>query len=175
MQRPETKARARALQLLYSWELAGRPPIATVIARVAGMYGTWVASDDRAADLARRATQSATDLDARLARLAEHWRLERVGLVERSILRLALARRDITWLGTANASTLLALVQLFREHHPQLLADLRSGGFSLAHRVPRNLRRDEELSRPALNRLTAKSYVNFWRAELAAFNQKVAE
>jgi sterol desaturase/sphingolipid hydroxylase (fatty acid hydroxylase superfamily) len=55
------------------------------------------------------------------------------------ILRLALARRDITWLGTANASTLLALMQLFREHHAQLLADLRSGGFSLAHRVPHNL------------------------------------
>ena len=91
MQRPETRARARALQLLYSWELSGRPPIPTVVARVAGMYGTWVATDERAAELARRAVQHAAELDARLARFAEHWRLERVGLVERSILRLALA------------------------------------------------------------------------------------
>lgn len=63
----------------------------TVVARVATMYGTWVASDERAAELARRAVQGAVETDARLARLAEHWRLERVGLVERSILRLALA------------------------------------------------------------------------------------
>jgi len=91
VQRPETRARARALQLLYSWELSGRPPIPTVVARVAGMYGTWVATDERAAEMARRAVHNAAELDARLARLAEHWRLERVGLVERSILRLALA------------------------------------------------------------------------------------
>jgi hypothetical protein len=54
------------------------------------MYGTWVATDERAAEMARRAVQNAAELDARLARFAEHWRLERVGLVERSILRLAL-------------------------------------------------------------------------------------
>jgi len=43
------------------------------------------------------------------------------------------------------------------------------------NRVTRKLRRDDELSRPALNGLTAKSYIYFWRAEFAAFNQKVAE
>ena len=34
------------------------------------------------------------------------------------ILRLALAHRDITYFGTANATTLLALMQLYREHRP---------------------------------------------------------
>ncbi len=91
MQRPETRARARALQLLYSWELSGRPPFATVVARVAGMYGAWARSDERAAQLASRAVAEAAAFDHRLTRLAEHWRLERVGLVERNILRLALA------------------------------------------------------------------------------------
>jgi len=52
------------------------------------------------------------------------------------ILRLALARPDITYIGTANATTLLALIKLFREHEPQLLSDLRTGGFFLADRVP---------------------------------------
>ena len=91
MQRPETRARARALQLLYSWELSGRPAFATVVARVTGMYGRWARTDERAAQLASRAVADAAALDARLGRLAEHWRLERVGTVERSILRLALA------------------------------------------------------------------------------------
>jgi N utilization substance protein B len=91
VQRPETRARARALQLLYSWELSGRPAFPTIVARVAGMYGAWAPSDERAAELARRAVADAAGFDARVARLAEHWRFERVGVVERNILRLALA------------------------------------------------------------------------------------
>jgi N utilization substance protein B len=94
VQRPETRARARALQLLYAWELSGRPSLDAVIARVAGMYGRWSRPDDRAAELAQRAVAGAQSLDARLERAAEHWRLERVGLVERSILRLALAELE---------------------------------------------------------------------------------
>ena len=52
------------------------------------------------------------------------------------ILRLALARRDITYLGTANPSTLLALMKLYRENETALIADLRRGGFFLSGRVP---------------------------------------
>ena len=52
------------------------------------------------------------------------------------ILRLAIARRDITYLGTANPSTLLALMKLYRENEAALIADLRNGGFFLADRVP---------------------------------------
>jgi sterol desaturase/sphingolipid hydroxylase (fatty acid hydroxylase superfamily) len=51
------------------------------------------------------------------------------------ILRLAIARRDITYLGTANPSTLLALMKLYRENETALIADLRDGGFFLADRV----------------------------------------
>jgi N utilization substance protein B len=58
------------------------------------MYGRWSRPDDRAAELAQRAVAGAQSLDARLERAAEHWRLERVGLVERSILRLALAELE---------------------------------------------------------------------------------
>jgi len=36
VQRPETRARARALQLLYAWELSGEPSIETVVARASG-------------------------------------------------------------------------------------------------------------------------------------------
>lgn len=91
MQRPETKARARALQLLYAWELSGRPSIETVVARVAAAAGRPPAGFDRGADLAAKAVAGQPDFDRRIAGAAEHWRLERVGVIERNILRLALA------------------------------------------------------------------------------------
>lgn len=46
-------------------------------------------------------------------------------------LRLAIARRDITYLGSANSSTILALMRLYREYYDALLNDLRQGGFFL--------------------------------------------
>jgi sterol desaturase/sphingolipid hydroxylase (fatty acid hydroxylase superfamily) len=45
------------------------------------------------------------------------------------ILRLALARPDVTYLGSANSTTLLALIKLYREHAPALIEDLRRGTF----------------------------------------------
>ena len=51
------------------------------------------------------------------------------------ILRCALACRDITYIGTANATTLLALMRLYREHRTQLIDDLRRGTFFLAEQT----------------------------------------
>jgi len=94
VQRPETKARARALQLLYAWEMSRAPSIEAVVARVARIYGPAPKGYDRGADLAAKAVAGLPELDARIAAAAEHWRLERVGAVERNILRLALAELD---------------------------------------------------------------------------------
>jgi len=91
VQRPETKARARALQILYAWELSGEPSIATVVARVALMHGGMPEGFDRGADLAARAVAGRPEFDRQITAAAEHWRFERVGIVERNILRLALA------------------------------------------------------------------------------------
>ena len=94
MQRPETKARARALQILYAWELSAAPSIETVVARLAHAFGAPPEGYDRGADLAARAVAGLDEYDRRVARAAEHWRIERVGAIERSILRLALAELD---------------------------------------------------------------------------------
>ena len=94
MQRPETKARARALQLLYAWELSGHPSIENVVMRLASICGRPPQGYDRGADLAAKAIAGLPEFDARIAGATEHWRLERVGVVERNILRLALAELD---------------------------------------------------------------------------------
>ena len=52
------------------------------------------------------------------------------------ILRLALARPDVTYLGSANSTTLLALMRLYREHAGALIEDLRRGTFFLMDEVP---------------------------------------
>jgi len=83
--RPETRARARALQLLYAWEAQDRPPLAEVL-------GALAANDRRrwqsGLALAEGVTAQVARLDAEIAQSAEHWRLERIGAVERNILRL---------------------------------------------------------------------------------------
>lgn len=90
MLRAETRARARALQILYAWEVAGRPPIETVLARLAPLWGP-VIGLDRAADLAVLVVAGHVAFDRDIAEAARHWRIERIGLVERTILRLGLA------------------------------------------------------------------------------------
>jgi N utilization substance protein B len=81
----------RALQLLYAWDLSNQPSLETVVARVAAMYGRSGEEHDRGAELAALAIAGAPEFDRRVAEAAEHWRFERVGVVERNLLRLALA------------------------------------------------------------------------------------
>ncbi len=52
------------------------------------------------------------------------------------ILRLALARRDITYVCTANPTTMLTLIKLYREHESLIIDDLQTGKFFLADKVP---------------------------------------
>jgi N utilization substance protein B len=88
--RPETRVRARAAQLLYAWELRGRPDLR----KVAHGFHALARGRDRALDeaeaLARQVVGSVYRLDAEIAEVAEHWRPERIGVMERSILRIAL-------------------------------------------------------------------------------------
>jgi len=76
VQRPETKARARALQILYAWDLSGRPSIETVVGRLAAAYGHPPEGYDRGADLAAQAIAGLPEFDTRVGDAAEHWRLE---------------------------------------------------------------------------------------------------
>ena len=90
MLRRETKSRARALQLLYAWELqggAGMPDIAAGLARLTGPEPRIL---DRAEELAAGVIAHMGELDAQVARAAEHWRMERIATIERNILRLGI-------------------------------------------------------------------------------------
>jgi transcription antitermination protein NusB len=90
MLRIETKSRARAVQILYAWELDGKPPIPTVATGVARLTDPEPRVLDRAEELAARIAAEVESLDAEIANAAENWRMSRIGTVERNILRLGI-------------------------------------------------------------------------------------
>lgn len=90
MRRPETKVRVRALQLLYAWEVQGRPPMPRVVNALLRGDARWIKQLEAAEPLAEAVASDADRLDGEIQECAEHWRLERLGVIERNILRLAL-------------------------------------------------------------------------------------
>jgi transcription antitermination protein NusB len=72
-------ARRTALFLLYQWDLTGRP--------LASLYEGDV--DEWARRTADDVAQEAPALDARITEAAEGWTADRLGTVERNILRIA--------------------------------------------------------------------------------------
>jgi N utilization substance protein B len=90
MLRPETKSRARALQILYAWELQGAPPISRVATGLARLTGPEPRILARAEALATCVVSEVEILDAQAARASENWRMDRMAVVERNILRLGI-------------------------------------------------------------------------------------
>ncbi len=89
--RVESRARARALQAVYAWDLRGEQDLDRVSAMIWDDLA--VAPDERriAGLLLRTLRDHHVALDARLAEVTTNWRLERLGVIERSVLRLAAA------------------------------------------------------------------------------------
>ena len=91
MLRVETKRRARALQILYAWELQGGiRPIPAVVSGVIRLTGPEPRILDRAEALAAAVVGEIETLDVEIAQAAENWRMSRIAIVERNILRLGI-------------------------------------------------------------------------------------
>ena len=89
--RVETRARARVLQALYAWDMRGEQGLERVATQVWDDLA--VSADERlvAGPLVQTLASSRAAIDAELAEVTTNWRLERLGAVERSVLRLAAA------------------------------------------------------------------------------------
>lgn len=84
------RSRQRALQILFLWD-ARRQPVADAIE---AFYGSLVAEehptpDAFAAELVEGTLAHLEEIDTRIRRHAEHWRMERMAAVDRNLLRLA--------------------------------------------------------------------------------------
>jgi N utilization substance protein B len=95
--RVETRARARALQALYAWDMRGGDR--TTLDRVATQV--WddlsITPEERqiAGPIVRLVASKQRELDLELADVTTNWRLERIGAVERCVLRIAAAELTI--------------------------------------------------------------------------------
>ncbi len=89
--RIETRARARALQALYACEMRGGKNLDRVASQVWDDLAVGPEERRLAGLLVRAVTSGGDALDSRLADLTTNWRLERLGAVERSVLRIGAA------------------------------------------------------------------------------------
>lgn len=90
MNRLETKGRARALQLLYAWELQGAFSPDDVVPGVAKLTRPEPRVLDHAELLAADVARDLEAIDREAAKAADNWRLERIAMVERNILRIGI-------------------------------------------------------------------------------------
>lgn len=89
--RVESRGRARALQALYAWDMRSGEDLSRVAVRVWDDLA--VAPDERkfAGGIVKAYAGAREKLDADLMEVTDNWRLERIGAIERSVLRLGAA------------------------------------------------------------------------------------
>ena len=90
-ERMETRGRARALQALYAADLRGLDRLRRIATHVFDDLA--IDPDERAfaSRLVATVADHGANLDANLSEVTANWRLERLGVIERSVLRLAAA------------------------------------------------------------------------------------
>jgi len=87
-----TRARGWALQIMYAWETRGRDrPLPEVLAEFMADRRIAEASRDYLFRLVLAVTDHADDIDRALQEKLTNWRLDRLSVIDRSILRLGAA------------------------------------------------------------------------------------
>jgi len=88
----ETRSRALALQLLYAWDVGGaQEALAVYWNRVLQLTPAGPATQERALELSEAAVAGQGAIDKHIADAADRWRTERLGVIDRNVLRLGIA------------------------------------------------------------------------------------
>ncbi len=90
-ERVETRGRARALQALYAADLRDMTNLRRIATNVFDDLAVDPGERVVASKLVGTVVERGAELDAALAEVTANWRLERLGAIERSVLRLAAA------------------------------------------------------------------------------------
>jgi len=88
------RSRKRALQILFEWDMRGEP----IDKAISHYYDTLYSEESEKRpkpdrfmeELARGTVANAEQIDGKIEAKSEHWRLERMPVVDRNILRLAI-------------------------------------------------------------------------------------
>lgn len=86
----ETRARALTLQLLHAWDVQGQSGTAPESAwgRVLALVKPGPKLEQRALELGLCVVERRAELDGHIERAADRWRVERLAVVDRNVLRI---------------------------------------------------------------------------------------
>lgn len=88
------RSRRRALQVLFEWDMRGDPVDRAISHFYDSLYSeesqTTPKRDKFMEELVRGTVANAQEIDSKIEAKSEHWRLERMPVVDRNILRLAI-------------------------------------------------------------------------------------
>jgi N utilization substance protein B len=88
---PRREARAAALQALYGWEVGRTPPGEALDAVLRAHYPDATAETTAiATDIVQGTVAGVADLDRTIEAHSQHWRVERLAIIDRLILRMAI-------------------------------------------------------------------------------------
>jgi N utilization substance protein B len=127
------RSRQRALQILFLWDARRQPLDEVFDAYFDTLYSEeHPGRDVFAAGLVRGAVEHLAELDERIAKHAEHWRMERMPAVDRNILRLAVY--EMTHGGTPAAVTIDEALELARKFSGEESVQFVNGVLDAIHR-----------------------------------------
>jgi len=128
-----TRSRQRALQILFLWDARHQPVEDAINAYYDTLYAEEKPErDEFVANLVRGTVEHAPELDALIARHAEHWRMERMPAVDRNILRLAVY--EMTHGATPAAVTIDEALELARKFSGEESVQFVNGVLDAIHR-----------------------------------------
>src|ERR1700716_2269132 len=108
------RSRQRALQILFSWDARRRPAGEAIDEYYDSLYAEEQPERDPfAVELVNGTVERVEEIDARITRHAEHWRMERMPAVDRNILRLAVY--EMSYGGTPAPVTIDEALELARK------------------------------------------------------------
>lgn len=127
------RSRQRALQILFLWEARGQTVEEAVDSYYDAIYPEEPAEHDAfAVGLVQGAVSHLADLDAKIAKHAEHWRLERMPAVDRNVIRLAVY--EMTGVGTPAAVVIDEALELARKFSGEDSVQFVNGVLDAIHR-----------------------------------------
>lgn len=128
------RSRQRALQILFAWDARHQPVDEAIDSYYNGIFSEeQPARDPFVSDLVRGTVEHVTDLDEKIAKHAEHWRVERMPAVDRNILRLAVY--EMTYGGTPAAVTIDEALELARKFSGEESVQFVNGVLDAVHRA----------------------------------------
>jgi len=127
------RSRQRALQILFLWDNRRQPVDETLNAFYDTLYSEEHPERDRfASDLVHGTIQYLDEVDERIRRHAEHWRMERMPGVDRNILRLAVY--EMTHSPTPAAVVIDEALELARKFSNEESVQFVNGVLDAVHR-----------------------------------------